>query len=414
MGSLISTMGCFSTNDQPDDDASSPPKAAASPAGAEIAAPTIVNGVNMDQFTGTVGAVQGNADVAKFQFRAKNTWISGGHSRTEVQGFTGACVEDASRKEPLVLLGDEPAVLLGGDKGANAVEAMLHAITSCLTVGISYNAAARGIIIESLEMESKGDLDLHNFLGLSEDVRPGYTNVEVAVKIKADADQTKLDELLAHVMKTSPVLDIMSGSVPVTFNVNAESGSKEIGLAGVGPNGVNMEQFTGTVGAVQGNADVAKFQFRANAKWISGGACRTEVQGFTGACVEDDSSKEPLVMEGDEPAVLLGGNKGCNAVEAVLHGMASCLAVGVSYNAAARGIIIESLDFDLKGDLDLHNFLGLSEDVRAGYTNIEVAVNLKANAEKGKLDELIAHVLKTSPVCAMIQNSCPVTVAFAK
>ena len=35
----------------------------------------IKNGVNVDQLVETIGAVQQNPELAKFQFRSKNNWI---------------------------------------------------------------------------------------------------------------------------------------------------------------------------------------------------------------------------------------------------------------------------------------------------------------------------------------------------
>jgi hypothetical protein len=92
---------------------------------------TQVNGVNVDQLIATVGAIQENPEIARFQFRAHNEWIDGGHSRTTIQSFYGAMQEDDSRYEPFIVDGDEPPVLLGGNAGPNAVEAVLHALASC-------------------------------------------------------------------------------------------------------------------------------------------------------------------------------------------------------------------------------------------------------------------------------------------
>jgi uncharacterized OsmC-like protein len=69
-------------------------------------------------------------------------------------------------------------------------------------------------------------------------------------------------------------------------------------------------------------------------------------------------------------------------VEAVLHALASCLAVGFIYNAAAQGINVESLSFDLEGDLDLRAFLGLSDQVRPGYENIRLTYRVKSDAPR--------------------------------
>lgn len=178
-------------------------------------------------------------------------------------------------------------------------------------------------------------------------------------------------------------------------------------------NGVNVEQLVGTINAVKENADIALFKFRSNTEWISGGHCRTEIKNFFGATQEDTTREKPLILEGDEPAVLLGKDHGANAVEAVLHALASCLSVGVVYNASAMGIKINSLNFSLEGELDLHAFLGLSEESRPGYKNIVVKVNADTSATDEQFAELLAYVKKTSPVLDIISNPVDVQVTMA-
>jgi len=180
---------------------------------------TLVNGVNVDQLLATINAVRQNPDIARFQFRAHNEWIGGGQSRTSIQGFYGAGQEDASRTRPFILEGDEPPVLLGGNAGPNAVEAVLHALASCLAVGFIYNAAAQGINVESLEFDLEGDLDLHAFLGLSDQTRPGYENIRLTYRVKSDAPREKIVELCDYVQKTSPVVDILRKPVPVAITL---------------------------------------------------------------------------------------------------------------------------------------------------------------------------------------------------
>lgn len=175
-------------------------------------------------------------------------------------------------------------------------------------------------------------------------------------------------------------------------------------------NGVDLGQLTSTIAAIQGDPELARFRFRAHNEWVDGGRSRTSIQRFYGAGQEDTSRAEPFVLEGDEPPVLLGGNGAPNAVEAVLHALASCLAVGMAYNAAAQGIRIESLDFDMEGELDLHGFLGLSEDVRAGYDRIRVRYRVTTDAPRAKVEELCAHVQRTSPVLDMLRNPVPVDI----
>lgn len=181
---------------------------------------TVVNGVNVDQLVSTVNAIQADPALAKFQFRAHNEWAGGGHSRTTIQSFYGAGQEDTSRSQPFILEGDEPPLLLGHNIGVNAVEAVLHALASCLAVGFIYNAAAQGINVESLSFDLEGDLDLRAFLGLSKDVRPGYEGIQLNYWVKSDAPREKIEELCAYVQQTSPVLDIIRNPVPVTVTLS--------------------------------------------------------------------------------------------------------------------------------------------------------------------------------------------------
>ena len=180
-----------------------------------------INGVNVDQLVGTIDAIKQNPDLARCKFRAETEWVNGGHSRTKIQSFYGAGQEDTSRTKPFIIEGDEPPVLLGENHGANAVEAVLHALASCLSVGFVYNAAAMGIRVDSLSFKLEGDLNLHAFLGLSDKTRPGYENIKLSYRIKSDAPREKIIELCDYVQKTSPVLDIIRNPVPVTVSLDA-------------------------------------------------------------------------------------------------------------------------------------------------------------------------------------------------
>lgn len=177
------------------------------------------NGVNVDQLIATINAIKENPDLAHFRFRATNEWVSGGHSRTSIQGFYGAGGEDTSRSKPFLLEGDEPPVLLGSNAGPNAVEAVLHALASCLAVGFVYNAAAQGIRVDGLEFDLEGDIDLHGFLGLSDQIRPGYQNIRLSYRVKSDAPREKLEALCEYVQRTSPVLDVIRNPVPVSITL---------------------------------------------------------------------------------------------------------------------------------------------------------------------------------------------------
>src|SRR5690625_3742141 len=103
------------------------------------------NGVDVPTLFATIDAVRENPGLADTQFRARNTWISGTHNRSEIQGFYGAGQEDTSRTVPFVYDADHPEVFVGTGLGPAPVEFLLHAIAACLTAGLANIAAARGI-----------------------------------------------------------------------------------------------------------------------------------------------------------------------------------------------------------------------------------------------------------------------------
>lgn len=182
---------------------------------------TKLNGVDVGRLEETIAAIDADPGLARFEFRAKTEWEGGARSRTTVQEFHGAGQTDASREQPLEMVGDEPPLLLGENHGPNAVETVLHALTSCLTVGFVYNAAARGIEVRSLDFDIDGELDLRPFLGLADGEPAGYDEIRVRYRVDADASPDQIDELCAHVQRTSPVLDVLSRPVPVTVRREA-------------------------------------------------------------------------------------------------------------------------------------------------------------------------------------------------
>jgi uncharacterized OsmC-like protein len=177
-----------------------------------------INGIDVERLSATIDHIVHDPALARFQFRARNEWIEGGHNRSTIKEFYGAGREDASRTEPFVLDVDEPPVLLGENRGPNAGEYLLHALAACLTGTLVYHAAARGIALEGLECTIEGDVDLHGFLGLDESVRPGYESVRVAFKATGDFDDEQLAEL-ASLTRFSPVRDIVSNPVAVAIDV---------------------------------------------------------------------------------------------------------------------------------------------------------------------------------------------------
>jgi uncharacterized OsmC-like protein len=175
-----------------------------------IETPVVRNGVDVTALFETIDTLKKDASLAQFRFRARNRWLGGDANRTTCDGFFGAGREQAHR-QPFAMDCGEPAALLGEDRGANPVEHVLNALAGCLTTTMVYHAAARGITIGAVESELEGDIDLRGLLGISSDVRKGYRQVRVRMRVESDAAPATLSELA----RFSPVYDIVSNSLPV-------------------------------------------------------------------------------------------------------------------------------------------------------------------------------------------------------
>jgi uncharacterized OsmC-like protein len=181
--------------------------------------PVVRNGVDVPTLFATLDAVKADPELGQFQFRARNRWISGTHSRTEIQGFYGAKQEDTARTRPFVYDADHPPVLTGRDNAPTPTEFLLHAIAGCLTAGLANIAAARGITLHEVESTVEGDLDLNGILGTAPAPRNGYTGIRVASRVKGDADDETLRELVEQSKRRSAVYDVLTNGTRVDVSV---------------------------------------------------------------------------------------------------------------------------------------------------------------------------------------------------
>jgi uncharacterized OsmC-like protein len=180
-----------------------------------------LNGVDVDGLFKTIDGIEENSSIAKFNFRAKNEWVSGAESRTTIDDFYGAGKTHV-RSKPFVFTKDEPPVLLGKDHGANPVEYALTALAGCITTTLVFHAAAKGVTINKVESTLEGDIDIRGLLNLDDSVKVGYESIQINFKIDSDASEETLQELIELGKKHSPVANTISNATPVNISLSKE------------------------------------------------------------------------------------------------------------------------------------------------------------------------------------------------
>ncbi|MDW5562327.1 MAG: OsmC family protein [Methanomassiliicoccus sp.] len=173
-----------------------------------------INGVDIKKLEETIQAINGDPDMASFTFHAVNEWVDGARNKTIVQRYEGGN-RSVVHPQPFVIHSDEPEFLLGEDSAPSSIVSLLHSLASCLSVTIVYNAAARGIAIDKLSISMEGDIDVHGFLGLSKEVRPGLQDMRVLVDLRSDAPRDEVEDLVRYSQKRSPILDSLRNRIPV-------------------------------------------------------------------------------------------------------------------------------------------------------------------------------------------------------
>jgi uncharacterized OsmC-like protein len=178
-----------------------------------------INGIDRERLGQTVKHMRENPSQARFEFRAHHKWIDGAHSRSTIKDFYGAGKEDTSRTQEFQIDADEPDMLLGTDQGPNATEALLHALASCLNATFVYYCAANSVAIQELELELVGQIDLRGFLGITDEVRRGFSAITVTFKVKSDAPRDELEEMVRLARKYSPVYDMVTNQAAVSVQL---------------------------------------------------------------------------------------------------------------------------------------------------------------------------------------------------
>jgi len=190
----------------------------------------------------------------------------------------------------------------------------------------------------------------------------------------------------------------------------AMTASKEAKRAPVPMNGVDTPTLFATINAVGAEPELAKFQFRAKSRWVSGTHSESTMHGYFGAG-DELTHVASYTAIGDHPAVLCGTDAGPTPVEWVLHALASCLTAGIGNIAAARGIRLNKVESTVEGDIDLRGVLGLSGDVRNGYQGIKVSFEIDGDASPDQLEKLVMQSKARSAVFDILTNGVPVSIA---
>jgi len=162
---------------------------------------TVINGINVDDLFALIDDIKREPEKGKTSWHVITNWRGQTRSRAEVERYEFGG-QQVPRRFSIDI--DEPRELGGSNNFANPQEHLIAALNACMTVGYVAQCAVRGLTLESLSIETDGDIDLRGFLGIDPAVPAGYETLSYTVRIKGSGTREQFAEVHAAVTASSP------------------------------------------------------------------------------------------------------------------------------------------------------------------------------------------------------------------
>jgi uncharacterized OsmC-like protein len=172
-------------------------------------------------------------------------------------------------------------------------------------------------------------------------------------------------------------------------------------------NGVDVQKLTSFVEDVKREPWKGRIAFTVKSEWAGGFKAKHTVSSYE---IGDEASDHVArhAMVSDEPEGVLGSDAGFSPTELILSSLASCLTVGYAANAAAMGIDLQDIRFEVTGRGSLEGFMNLN-GARPGLEEVHVKAVLRSGAPPEKLRELHDYVTAHSPMWDSLAHPVRIT-----
>ena len=117
--------------------------------------------------------------------------------------------------KPFKYIIDAPPGLDGTNEGPSPLLAILGSIGACIVAVTRFWAKIMDIEVEEMVVFSRGHINLAAIFGIDDDLLPGYDKLEPIVRIKANAPEEKIEEMMEKVFSHCPIITNMAGASPI-------------------------------------------------------------------------------------------------------------------------------------------------------------------------------------------------------
>lgn len=285
---------------------------------------------------------------------------------------------------------DEPEALGGTNQAPNPVEYLLASLGSCQTIVYRILALGHRVPFDNLKVLLKGNLDLRGFLGIDSNVRPGFYKIEAKTLVTSDEEKEKIERLYENVKRYCPVYDILANEVPVAGNlIITPSSYKEHEEVSSIKEGISQ-----LIEHVKANPEAALSSFETEVILEDRLTNLAKTGNFSFKIDKEES---------------YGGHESApNPLEYLLASLGACQSIVYKVLAALKGIVLDEVNIQIKGTLDVRGLLAIDDEVRPGYQKIEYTTELVSNEDPEVLKQLAQEVESLCPVLDNILNKTEV------
>ena len=160
-----------------------------------------INGIDLEGLGRMVEQIKNDKTKGFVQFKVATAWKGQTRSEARVKSYV---MDGVEIPREFSIVADEPQELLGQNTAPNPQELLMAAFNACIMVGYVANAAAMGVRLENVEIETEGELNLRGFLGIDANVKPGYDSIRYRVRLTGSGTREQYQAIHEQVLKTSP------------------------------------------------------------------------------------------------------------------------------------------------------------------------------------------------------------------
>jgi len=170
------------------------------------------SGVDAQVLGTVIESIKNQPEMAKVTFEVQTQWQNGDGFKITSTGknfqIGGQTIE---RREAFTLASDFPEELGGMSKGPTVCEMCMASIGSCVSQTIVAYATMMGVQLDSIRIQTEGDVDIRGFTSISEKVRPGAQEFRMNIHLESKAtSKEQLEKLYELGKRFSPAMDTLT------------------------------------------------------------------------------------------------------------------------------------------------------------------------------------------------------------